>query len=182
AQQLAAQNQVQPIRNVRRSRNTRKQTRKKPYTRIRTKNRTRFQGPQHSGRKAGATQVLKPFGLWVVRFILFPIATVQFFASIFSVLALAAETAAETALFGIFAGIIPGVTLWLLFLAIVFVLGLFSMLVAISFFALSNRNPFAGNGEITVTLCLIGYLVPVINAFPWVFIYMYLVTQKHKKY
>ena len=81
-------------------------------------------------------------------------------------------SADEKIIWSIFNMFVPGKTIFMVSLIIVLVIGFMSMLAAYLIFAMRGVHSLKNGGDLAFVLCLIGYVIPVFNIFPWVLVWV----------
>ncbi len=66
----------------------------------------------------------------------------------------------------------------------VFALGIISIAIVVLSYALTLLHPASGRGAgakmATLGLCLAGYAIPILNLFPWIWLYIFVVMRYPK--
>ncbi|MEZ4200458.1 MAG: hypothetical protein R3B69_02600 [Candidatus Paceibacterota bacterium] len=141
-------------------------------------NRVQAAQKQAGNKKPGAARLLakgksggKQMRALVALSWLWPIVPFQILLALASALGIAIEIFAEDILWGFGAWLVPAGEIALGLHFVVFFIGLVCMLTAIPLLIFRGINVFKLNGGLWFMICLGFYFVPLLNAFPWVFLW-----------
>jgi hypothetical protein len=91
--------------------------------------------------------------------------------------AVAAAINTVTSFFGANLSFLSPLSLGLLFFGFVYTLSLFGLMLSMVLYSMRGESPLGGEGAASkyyvVLGCWIGYAVPFLNLFPWIFGYIY---------
>ena len=105
-----------------------------------------------------------------------PFVTAQVIFALASMAALTVEGGAEEFLWGVFAGVIPADRVFLATYTLAMACGIMAMLVAFITYALAGVRMWRHGRVNWFGIGLIGSMLPLFNLFPWVFLFIALVT------
>lgn len=119
-------------------------------------------------------------GRWIIVGALGPLLPAQFYFGFITVSGLIAELVAEDILWGIFAGLVPGIEAFAIGYAVSIFIGLLSLAIAYAGFLILKMKPFADTRLLIFIICLAGYFSALLSWFPWVMIWVFVVLWTRK--
>lgn len=119
---------------------------------------------------------------WVIALFILPFYPIQLAFGIIQIAGFSAEYVGEQFLWGFGAVLIPGQTVFAAGLVVTILFGLVSMFAAAFIYTLNGVSWWRGFGLISFLVFTVFYFLPILNIFPWVVGWMFVVIYAQKKH